>query len=62
MKKALLAFILLITLAIDTKAQILDFTKMESIIPYLDNRQFEVPNYGYIIFHFDKKRYTGFLK
>lgn len=57
MKKALLAFILLITLAIDTKAQILDFTKMESIIPYLDNRQFEVPNYGYIIFHFDKKRY-----
>jgi hypothetical protein len=57
MKKTLLALILLITLVIDTKAQILDFNKMESIIPYLDNRQFEVPNYGYITFHFDKKKY-----
>ena len=57
MKKTLLAFILLITLATETKAQTLDFNKMKSIIPYLDNRQFEVPNYGYITFHFDKKRY-----
>jgi len=57
MKKILLSIILLITLVIDTKAQILDFNKMESIIPYLDNRQFEVPNYGYITFHFDKKKY-----
>jgi len=57
MKKTLLAFIFLITLVTDTRAQILDFTKMESIIPYLDNRQFEVPKYGYITFHFDKKKY-----
>jgi hypothetical protein len=57
MKKILLLSVVLFIFNTNSKAQALDFNKMESIIPYLDNRQFEVPNYGYITFHFDKKRY-----
>lgn len=57
MKKLIIISFLLFNLNYNTKAQILDFNKMESIIPYLDNRQFEVPNYGFITFHFDKKKF-----
>lgn len=58
MKKTIISFLIL-CLAINSNAQMLDFHKMESIIPYLDNRTFEVPKYGYITFHFDKKMYKS---